>query len=179
MGVAVFLEVLVSVNQIVLHHTLKDQLLNIRPTCEIVGFCSGVFEVFTLVECCAPLVISLLLTFWNNISVLLCQQQIINQHHAASQKSEGFTTVASLYAPQTYLYGNENCCHHYTLCDYMLVILLCFFNFSIWSKVMLSWLFHSDELPCLNHSSRQGIVTFFIFFLVLHWLGNNFSYILI
>jgi len=72
MGVAVFLEVLVSLNQISLHHTLKDQLLNICHTCEIVGFCSGVFEVFTLVECCAPLVSSLLLTFWDRILVLLC-----------------------------------------------------------------------------------------------------------
>jgi hypothetical protein len=72
MGVAGFLEVLVNVNQTALHHTLKDYLLNICHTCEILGFSSGALEVFTLVECCAPLVSWLLLTFWDSILVLLC-----------------------------------------------------------------------------------------------------------
>jgi hypothetical protein len=51
-----------------------------------------------------------------------CLQQIMNQHHPTSQKSEGFTTVASLYAVQMDLYGNENYFHHYTLCVFMSVI---------------------------------------------------------
>jgi hypothetical protein len=62
----------VSFNQIALHHTLKDQLINICHTCEILGFSSAAFEVFNLVECCALLVSSLLLMFWDNILVLLC-----------------------------------------------------------------------------------------------------------
>jgi hypothetical protein len=151
-GCGRFLGKLVSVNQIALHHTLKDQLLNIHYSCKILGFCICAVEVSTLVECCTSLVSSLLLKFWNDVLVppsrveqargnswtacplilgpVCCPPVVAANYQSPScdiPESEDFTIVASLCAFLMCLYENENYRHHYTLCIYTLVILICFF----------------------------------------------------
>jgi hypothetical protein len=120
-----------------LHHTLKDQLLNIHHSCEILGFCISAVEVSTFVECCAPLISTLLLTFLDNELVLLSrvEQARGNSSWTAWPLKLGPiycpTVLAAIYQPPPCSIPGKWRLHHSCFS-------ICFPNVSLWKLKLLS-----------------------------------------